>query len=121
MKKFLILTSVAALSLPAFAASPAPTQKFISTEQVVTICKNKSNPQDQGYCSGFGQGVYDGYLKMVNPNKKGAQTICIPQDAKDPGIVDSFIKWTEANPKFNSKPAAEAVLNFLDQRYPCKK
>ena len=53
MKKILILTSVAALSLPAFAASPAPTQKFISTEQIVTMCKNKGNAQDQGYCRVF--------------------------------------------------------------------
>ena len=60
MKKLLILTSLAAFSLPAFSAAPAPTQKFISTEQIVTMCKNKANAQDQGYCSGFGQGVYDG-------------------------------------------------------------
>lgn len=118
MKKILILASAAAVTVSAYAA-PSPTQKFISTEQIVTMCKNKGSAQDQGYCSGFGQGVYDGYLMMVNP-KKG-QTICIPQDAKDPNIVDTFIKWTEANPQFNNKPAAQAVLNFLDQRYPCKK
>ena len=121
MKKILVLASAAAISASAMAAAPAPTVKFISTQQIVTMCKNKASAQDQSYCGGFGQGVYDGYLMMVNPKKKGAQTICIPQDAKDPAIVDSFIKWTEANPKFNNRPAAEAVLNFLDQRYPCKK
>lgn len=119
MKKILILAS-AAVSLSAVAAAPAPTVKFLSTEQIVTMCKNKGNPQDQGYCGGFGQGVYDGYLQMVNP-KKGRQTICIPHDAKDPAIVEAFIKWTETNPHYNSKPASVAVLNFLDQRYPCAK
>lgn len=119
MKKIMILAS-AALSLSALAAAPTPTVKFISTEQIVTMCKNKASAQDQGYCGGFGQGVYDGYLQMLHP-KKGRQTICIPQDAKDPGIVEAFIKWTETNPQFNNKPASVAVLNFLDQRYPCTK
>ena len=120
MKKTLIMASAAIVSATAFAVPAAPTVKFISTEQIVAMCKNKSNPQDQSYCGGFGQGVYDGYLQMVNP-KKMRPTICMPQDVKDPEIVDAFIKWTEANPKFNGKPAALAVLNFLDQRYPCKK
>lgn len=127
MKKVLIMASVAAISATTFAApaaSTAPTTKHISTLELTTLCKDKSNPQSQSYCGGFGQGVYDGYLMMVDPKKqgkKGGQTICIPQDAKDPGIVDAFIQWTEANPSFNSKPAAVGVLNFLDQRYPCKK
>lgn len=84
------------------------------------MCKNKTNERDQGYCGGFGQGVYDGYLQMSNP-KKTRQSICIPEDAKDPGIVEAFILWTETHPEFDQKPASEAVLNFLDQRYPCKK
>lgn len=120
MKKTFVVAAAALVSATAFAAPATPTVKFISTEQIVSMCKNKASAQDQGYCGGFGQGVYDGYLQMVNP-KKGRQTICIPQDAKDPGIVEAFIKWAEANPKYNTKPAAEAVLNFLDQRYPCKK
>jgi Rap1a immunity proteins len=120
VKKFLILASAAVMSGGVLAAPQAPTVKFLSTDQLVVMCKNKSNPQDQGYCGGFGQGVYDGYLQMVHP-KKDRQTICIPQDAKDPGIVEAFLKWTEANPKYNNKPASEAVLNFLDQRYPCAK
>jgi hypothetical protein len=120
VKKTFVMATAAVVSATAFAAAPAPTVKFISTEQIVTMCKNKGNPQDQGYCGGFGQGVYDGYLQMVHP-KKMRQTICIPQDSKDPGIVEAFIQWTEANPKYNNKPASEAVLNFLDQRYPCKK
>jgi Rap1a immunity proteins len=120
VKKILILASAAVISGAAFAAPQAPTVKFISTEQLVAMCKNKANPQDQGYCGGFGQGVYDGYLQMVHP-KKDRQTICIPQEAKDPGIVEAFLKWAEANPKFSNRPASEAVLNFLDQRYPCGK
>lgn len=120
MKKIVIMASAAVLSATAFAAQPPATHKFLSTEQLVATCKNKASAQDQNFCSGFGQGVYDGYLQMVNP-KKMRPTICMPQDVKDPEIVDAFIKWTEANPKFNGKPAALAVLNFLDQRYPCKK
>jgi hypothetical protein len=120
MKKTLVLVS-AAISLSAVAAPPAPTTyKFISTEQIVAMCKNKDNAQDQGYCSGFGQGVYDGYLQMLHPTK-GQKRICIGQETKDSEIVPAFIKWTEANPKYNNKPASEAVLHFLDQRHPCKK
>lgn len=119
MKKVLIF-AVATASLSAFSATPAPTYKFISTEQIVAMCKNTENQRDQGYCGGFGQGVYDGYLQMTNP-KKGKQLICIPEGTKDPEIVSAYIKWAEQNPKYNNKPASESVLNFLDQRYPCKK
>lgn len=119
MKRFFAFATVA-VSFSVFAAPVAPTVNFISTEQIVAMCKNKDNAQDQGYCGGFGQGVYDGYLQMSHP-KKTKQTICIPHGSKDAGIVEAFIKWTETNPQFNKKPASEAVLNFLDQRYPCKK
>ena len=119
MKKIFGIVA-AAISVSAVAAPSAPTINFISTEQIVAMCKNKGNAQDQGYCGGFGQGVYDGYLQMSSP-KKTKQTICIPQGSKDPGIVEAFIQWTEANPQYNKKPASETVLNFLDQRYPCKK
>lgn len=124
MKKTFIMATAAVVSATAFAAPAVPTTKHISTQELVTLCKDKTNPQSQSYCGGFGQGVYDGYLMTVDPKKqgkKGGQTICIPQDTKDPGIVDAFIQWTEANPSFNSKPAAVGVLHFLDQRYPCKK
>jgi len=119
MKKALVFV-LSAIAIPAFAAPASSTISFLSTEQIVAMCKNKENAQDQGYCGGFGQGVYDGYLQMSHP-KKTRQTICIPQGNKDAVIVDAFIKWTENNPQFNKKPASEAVLNFLDQRYPCKK
>lgn len=119
MKSALVFAT-AVVSFSAFAATPAPTIHFISTEQIVAMCKNKGSAQDQGYCGGFGQGVYDGYLQMSHP-KKTKQTICIPQGSQDTAIVESFIKWTETNPQYNKKPASEAVLNFLDQRYPCKK
>lgn len=119
MKKALII-AVAALSASAIAAPAKPSIQFISTEQIVAMCKNKGNERDQGYCGGFGQGVYDGYLQMSNP-KKSRMTICIPQDVKDPGVVDAFIAWAESNVQYSPMPASEAVLHFLDQRYPCKK
>ena len=119
MKKIFVFVS-AAVSLSAFAATPAPSYKFISTEQMVAMCKNTENQRDQAYCSGFGQGVYDGYLQMTHP-RKGKQWICIPEGTKDPEIVSAYIKWAEQNPKYGNKAASESILHFLDQRYPCKK
>ena len=118
MKKTLIMAAAVVASATAFAA-PTPTTKVISTQELVTLCKDKASPQSQSYCGGFGQGVYDSYL--VTRTKNAPSKICIPQGAKNDKVVQEFIDWTEVNPKYNSAPAAEAVLRFLGGRHPCGK
>jgi len=121
VKKTILIAGAALLSVSAFAAAPAkPSTKVLSTEELVTLCKDKANPQSQSYCGGFGQGVYDGYLMTRHP-KKAPNTVCIPQGSKNEQVVQEFISWTEANAKYNNKPAADAVLAFLSNRYPCGK
>ena len=119
MKKTFIMAAAAVVSVSAFAASPAATTKVISTQELVTVCKDKTNPQSQSYCGGFGQGVYDSYL--VTRSKNSPSRICIPQGTKNDKVVQEFIDWSEANPKYNGAPAAEAVLRFLGGRHPCGK
>ena len=120
MKKMFVIASAALISATAFAAAPAaPSTKVISTQELVTLCKDKTSAQSQSYCGGFGQGVYDSYL--VTRTKKSPSNICIPQGTKNDKVVQEFIDWTAANAQYNGAPAAEAVLRFLNNRYPCGK
>ena len=123
MKKILILASAAVVTVPAFAApaaNPAPA-RALSTADVVNLCANKDNPQVVGFCNGFGQGVYDAYLVTRHP-KKAPSTICVKQPAPQrQQVLDDFLAWAGKNPQMNDKPAAEAALRYLAERFPCAK
>lgn len=122
MKK-VILFSAALLSASVFAA-PAAQQEpahAMTTAQVVDLCKHKESPQAVGFCNGFGQGVYDSYLVTRHP-KKAPSTICVKQPAPQrQQVLDDFMAWAGDHPEYDAKPAAESVLRFLSDRFPCGK
>ena len=122
MKKILILSSIAAASLSAMAApAQQPTNHVLSQMDVVTLCKQKDNSQAMGFCNGFGQGVYDTYLVTRHPQKAPSK-ICVKQPAPQrQQVLDEYIAWAEKHPQYNEKPAAEAELSFLAERFPCAK
>lgn len=123
MKKMIIVASAALLSLSAFAAPAAKPEpaRVLSTTDIVNLCKTKDNPQAVGFCNGFGQGVYDAYLVTRHPQKAPSK-ICVKQPAPQrQQVLDEFIAWAGNNPQMNDKPAAEAALRFLAERFPCGK
>lgn len=124
MKKTLILASAAALSLSAFAAAPAAKQepaRVLSTADVVNLCKQKNDPQAAGFCNGYGEGVYESYLVTRHPQKAPSK-VCVKQPAPSrEQVVDEFVAWAEKHAQYNDKPAAEAALRFLAERFPCGK
>jgi hypothetical protein len=124
VKKILILTSAAMLSLPAFAAAPATQQdsvRVLSTTELVGLCKQKNDAQAVSFCNGFGEGVYESYLVTRHP-KKAPSNVCVKQPAPTrQQVVDEFVVWAEKNAQYNDKPAAEAALRFMAQRFPCGK
>ena len=123
MKKMLILASAAVVSVSVFAAPAAKPEaaRAMSTADIVNLCKAKDNPQVVGFCNGFGQGVYDAYLVTRHPQKAPSK-ICVKQPAPQrQQVLDDFIVWAGSNPQMNDKPAAEAALRFLAERFPCGK
>lgn len=123
MKKTLILASAVAFSMSAFAAPAAQQQpaRVLSLGDITNLCKNKDNPQAIGFCNGFGQGVYDAYLVTRHP-KKAPSNICVKQPAPQrQQVLDDFLAWADKNAQYKDKPAAEAALRYLAERFPCGK
>jgi hypothetical protein len=123
MKNKLILAAATAVSMSALAAPSAPqaTNRVMSQGDIVSLCKQKANPEVAGFCNGFGQGVYDAYLVTRHP-KKAPSNICVQQPAPQrQQVLDDYIVWAEKSPQYNDKPAAESALRFLAHRFPCAK
>ena len=85
------------------------------------MCANKSDGAAQNFCNGFGQGVYETYLMTRHP-KKARAFICMDDvSLTRQEHIDAFIKWTMVNPKYNQLSAADTILRYLGETYPCKK
>lgn len=127
MKKILAATFIvlagttSAMAQSTSKATAAIPKAHTSTETYVQMCANKTDVAAQNFCHGFGQGVYETYLITRHP-KKAPAFIC----TESAGLtrqehLDAFIKWTSANPKYNQLSAADTILRYLGENYPCKK
>ena len=117
MKKTLLTAGVAAISL-GFAAS-AHANKAMRTEELVCYCSG--NDGTFVTCEIYGQAVYDTYL-VYSQQKKSPKFICVNQPApprKD--VIQEYVTWAKANPKYAKAPAADTILRFLGGRFPCGK
>jgi hypothetical protein len=91
----------------------------LSTEAMVSVCKNTEDPASQNFCFGFGEGVYQGYLIGLDP--KAPKTICVPKDTiTREQVLKDFLQWVQSNPQFNKEYAAGSIMKFLPTRFPCK-
>ncbi len=100
------------------AAVPGET-RAISTQELAGVCSDQSSPQPQIYCDIYGQGVYDSYLVTRHP-KIAPEFICVVQPAPSRReVMNQFIEWIKANPRYNTAPAADTFLRFLAVRFPC--
>ena len=92
-----------------------------TTEQYVAYCSNKSDIAAQNFCHGFGQGVYDTYIVSRHP-KSAPNFICLqPNGGSRQQYIDGFVKWTATNARFNQLSAADTILRYLGETYPCKR
>jgi hypothetical protein len=127
MKNLLAATCIVLASASTAMAQSAPKapaavpRAHTSTEAFVQMCTNKSDVAAQNFCNGFGQGVYETYQMTRHP-KTARPFICMD------GVtltrqehIDAFIKWTVVNPKYNQLSAADTILRYLGETYPCKK
>ncbi len=127
MKKILAATCIvlagttAAMAQSTAKSSSAVPKAHTSTEAYVQMCANKADGAAQNFCNGFGQGVYETYLITRFP-KKAPAFICLDSvTLTRQEHIDAFIKWTTANPKYNQLSAADTILRYLGETYPCKK
>ena len=122
MKKLLVATCLALLGSTAAMAQDAP-KAATTTETFVGFCQNKTDVAAQNFCHGFGQGVYDTYLITRHP-KNAPHFMCLPastQNKTRQDYINEFVRLSSANPRFNQMSAADTILRFLGETYPCKK
>jgi hypothetical protein len=118
MKKLLIvLAALLTCSSLVMAVPGAP--MAISTQELAGVCGDQSTPEPQTYCDIYGQGVYDGYLVTRHPNR-APEFICVAQPAPSRReVMNQFMDWVKANPRYNTAPAADSLLRFLAVRFSC--
>ena len=118
MKKQLALLCMA-LASATVAAQPAPAAQT-TTEKFVGLCANKADVAAQNFCNGFGQGVYETYL-ITRHAKTAPNFVCIsPSTLTRQQHIDNFIKWSGTNPQYKQASAADTILRYLGETFPCK-
>ncbi|NDY82827.1 hypothetical protein G3I67_06240 [Orrella sp. NBD-18] len=119
MKKVLLATCLTLVGAGASFAQTPP-KAATSTEAYVKMCNNKQNMAEQNFCHGFGQGVYETYLISRHP-KNAKPFICAGNSQKTrQEYIDGFGAWTAKNPQYNQMSAADTILRYLGESYPCK-
>lgn len=117
MKKILATATIAALSLGFSTGTHA--NNAMSTEELLSYCK--SNDGSFVTCEIYGQAVYDTYL-VYSQHKMAPKFICVKQPAPTrKEVIQNYITWADANPVYAKQPAADTLLRFLGERFPCAK
>ena len=116
-----VMTSASLIAGFAPAMAQQTPKASTTTEQYVAYCNNKSDVAAQNFCHGFGQGVYETYVVSRHP-KNAPNFICLQQNGGSrQQYIDDFVKWTAANARFNQMSAADTILRYLGETYPCKR
>jgi hypothetical protein len=117
MKKTMLTAAVAALSLGF--ATAAHANKAMSTEELISYCSGSEGTFVT--CEIYAQAVYDTYL-VYSQHKKSPKFICVKQPAPPrKEVIQEYVAWAKAHPKYAKDPAADTVLRFLGGRFPCGK
>lgn len=117
MKKTILTATVAAITL--MFGSVAHADNAMSTEELVSYCSGNSDSFVT--CEIYGQAVYDTYL-VYSQHRKAPKFICVKQPAPSrKEVIQQYVEWAKANPKYAKDPAADSILRFLGGRFPCGK
>lgn len=115
MKTPIITALVSALAISF--STGAKAEQAISTAELLTYCKGKDGAFVT--CEIYGQAVYDTYLAM-SADKLAPAMICVKQPAPSrTEVIQSYVKWADADAKTADQPAAQTILQFLSQQFPC--
>lgn len=70
-------------------------------------------------CEIYAQAVYESYIVLVASAQLPA-IVCVNQPA--PGrkaVVQEYVAWVKADPTVADQPAAQTMLRFMAQKFPC--
>jgi hypothetical protein len=132
MKNFTCLAVVAGLAMLALVAShrahAAATEASFSaktTGDLADLCDPKSDSAldnaGVNFCQGFAQGAVTVELSH-DAGSRSMKLFCLPDPlpSRNDAMAD-FVKWARAVPDRLSTPAADGLIRFLGDRYPCGK
>ncbi|UOD49877.1 Rap1a/Tai family immunity protein [Orrella daihaiensis] len=113
------LTISLAASMAAFLVWPvAKAEQAITTAEMLQYCDGAGGSFVT--CEIYGQAVYDTYLVMSSSGQ-ALKTICVKQPAPSrTEVITEYVKWAQGNAKVQNEPAAQSMLTFLTQRFPCQ-
>ena len=122
MKLLALLTASACLALPLAAHAQRQIDLHARTAGELADLCGASSREPGGdakinYCHGFAQGVVDVELQHAGATKP----FCFPSPAPTrTATLAQFVTWARDSSDHRSEPAADGLMHFLAQRYPCK-
>jgi hypothetical protein len=119
--KFAAASACIALLSAAGAVNAQVPKASTTTQEFVAMCSKTTDVAAQNFCHGFSQGVYETYLITRHP-KRAKPFICA-ENSKNTrqDYINGFMTWSASNPKFNQISAADTILRYLGETFPCKK
>jgi hypothetical protein len=126
---YLALLACAGPTLPASAATiDAPAFEggapvILSAGDLADLCASKPDNNEglarRNLCFGFTLGVMA--VAERQQASGGVRMFCTPAPAPDMAeTMDAFVQLTKALPPSRSLPVIDGLLQFLQQRFPCK-
>jgi hypothetical protein len=115
MKNKTMISVAFALSL--FTVSGAQADEAISTAEMLVYCEGTDGSGVT--CEIYGQAVYDTYRVLV-ATAELPNIICVKQPAPTRNeVIKEYVTWAKADAQLANVPAAQTMLRFLTQRFPC--
>jgi hypothetical protein len=122
VQSLLAAAALAALLSPSVARAAAPISLQARTAaELAELCA--ANPKDPmgdakiNFCHGFAQGAITVQLKLAGDKKP----FCFPTPPPTrTATMAEFVNWVRAVPERKTQSAADGLLNFLGERFPCK-
>jgi len=124
MKSFVPLAAVALTGL--LLVSPAHAQRAITLQartsgDLADLCaanaKEAQGDAKLNFCHGYAQGAITATLRLAGDKKP----FCFPTPTPTrTATLGEFVAWVRAMPDRKSEPAADGLLKFLAERFPCK-
>lgn len=101
---------IVVLAASACANAAVPVQKFISGNELWTLCQDRG-PECQYYVAGVADALEMVSVRLTN--------ICRPTPTHIMQMVDVLMKWLEDHPAERHRPAAKLAGLAFAEAWPC--
>jgi hypothetical protein len=105
-------TTIALLAITLNA--PAHAAEGMTTATLRTLCLAQSGTTARLTCSGYLVGFVDGASIVAATSSRP------PWCAKDADLESTFLRFSQAHPEDNAKPAAVTIYFAMKEAHPCK-